>query len=104
MVLDHIADRTGLVVKASTPLNAKVLRHRDLDALDVVPIPERLNKRVGEAECQHVVQCAFSEIVVDTKDVGLIENAEQDFVEFLSRCQIMSEGFLHDDARSAITI
>src|ERR1700681_346688 len=104
MVLDYVADRARLVVKASPALNTKILRHRDLDALDVSAVPEGLNKSVGEAECQHIVHSALSEIVVDTKDVGFVKGAKQDFVQFLRRCQTMPEGLLHDDAGPSTTI
>src|SRR5579863_8944012 len=104
MVLDHIADRASLVVKSSSTLNAKILRHRDLDALHVISVPEGLNKSVGEAECQHIVHGALSEIVVDTKDVGFVEYTEQDPVQFLRRGQIVPKGLLDDDASASTAI
>jgi hypothetical protein len=67
--------------------------------MNVIAVPEGLNKSVGEAERQHIVNRAFSEIVVDAKDVVFIEDIKKDLVQFLCGRQIVSEGFLYDDAR-----
>ena len=68
MVLDHVADRAGLIVESAAALDAEVLSHRDLDALDVVPVPERLHEGVGETEDEHVVYRPLSEVVVDAEN------------------------------------
>jgi len=48
VVLDHIADGAGFFVKDAAALDAEVLCHRDLDALDVITVPDRLQESVGE--------------------------------------------------------
>src|ERR1700680_4584549 len=68
VVLDHIADRPGGVVKLPPPLDAELFRHRDLHTLDVIPIPDRLQKTIGEAKEQKIEDCLFTEVVVDAKD------------------------------------
>src|SRR5215470_4188178 len=89
VVLHHVADSAGLIVKTAAALYAEILGHGDLDALDVVAVPERLDKSVGKAEGEHVVNRALAEIVVNTKDVVLVESPKQNFIEFLCRCEIM---------------
>src|SRR5215469_16223385 len=98
MVLDHIADCSSLIVETSSALYAEVLRHRDLDTLDIVAVPERLDKCVGKTEGEHIVYCTLAEIVVDAKDVALVEDAKQNSVEFLRRCEIVAERLFHDDS------
>ena len=44
VVLDHVADRAGLVVERAAALDAEALGHRDLDAGDVVAVPDRLEE------------------------------------------------------------
>src|SRR6266436_6118900 len=104
MVLHHVANGAGLVVKTSAALHAKVLCHGDLHTLDVVAIPEGFDKGVGETEGQEVVYCSFAKIVVNAKDVGLIERPKQNLVQLLRRREIVPEGFLDDDARASGTI
>jgi hypothetical protein len=55
VVLDHVTDRACLLVEAAAPLDAEALRHRDLHALDVVAVPDRLDERVREAEEEEVL-------------------------------------------------
>ena len=46
MILDHVADGAGLLVESAAALHAEALRHRDLHALDVLAVPDRLQERV----------------------------------------------------------
>src|SRR6185312_9233609 len=72
MVLDHITDRSSLIVKTTATLYAEILCHRDLNALDAVAVPKSLYKSVGKTERQHAVQ-------------------------FLRGCEVVPEGLFHDD-------
>ena len=73
MVLDDVADRPGSVVERAAALDAEVLRHRDLHALDVVAVPDRLEEGVDEAEEEHVDDRPLAEVVVDAEDRRLSE-------------------------------
>ena len=45
VVDDDVAERADRVVEVAAVLDAEVLGHRDLDARDVVPVPDRLEHR-----------------------------------------------------------
>ena len=100
MVLDDVADGAGLVVEGSAALDAEVFGHGDLDALDVVAVPEGFEEGVGEAEGDHVVDGAFGEVVIDAEDGGLGEGGEEDAVELLGGSEIVAEGLFDDHARA----
>ena len=68
MVLDYVADRTRLLVERPAPVDAEALGHRDLDALDEVAIPDRLEERVAESKVEEVLDGLLTEIVVDAED------------------------------------
>src|SRR6266851_227221 len=104
MVLHHVANGAGLVVKTSSALYAEVLSHGDFHTLDVVTVPEGFDKSVGETEGQQVVYRPFAKIVVNAKDIGFIERPKQNLVQLLRRREIVPEGFLNDDARASGTI
>ena len=76
VVLDQVAQRAGLVVVAGAGADADVLGGRDLDAVDVVAVPQRLEHAVGEAERQHVLDRLLAEVVVDAEDLGLVEDRQ----------------------------
>ena len=93
MILDHVANGARLVVERAAALDAEILGHRDLHALDMVAIPDRLQERVGEAEEQHVVHGPLAQVMVDAEDRLLVEGPEQDPVQLLRRGQVAPNGF-----------
>ena len=80
MVLDHVADGAGLIVKSASSLDTEVFRHRDLDAFDVVSVPERLHERVRKPEKKHVIYRLLAKVMINAEDRGFIEGAEQNFI------------------------
>ena len=100
MVLHHVSDAARLVVKLPSPLDAEGLGHRDLDALHVIAVPQRLEKGVGEAEDKQVFHRLLAEVMVDAKNRRLGEDAVQRRVERTGRGQVMTEGLLQNDARA----
>jgi hypothetical protein len=68
VVLHDVADRPGLVVKMAASGDAELLGHGDLNALDVIAVPDRFQKGVGEAEKEQILHGFFAEVMVDAKD------------------------------------
>src|SRR6266404_683488 len=101
MILNHIANGAGLIVKSSPALNTEVLCHGDLHALDIVAIPERLDKRVRESKDQQVVHRPLSEVMVDAKDICFVNSIKQNLVQLSCGFKIMSERFFDDDTGSS---
>src|SRR5690242_5366992 len=97
MVLDHITDRSGLIVKSAATLYAEILCHRDLNALDAVAVPKSFHKSVGKTEYQHIVDRPFAKVVIDAEDVSFVEDAQQHPVQFPRGCEVVPEGLFHDD-------
>ena len=101
MVLDDVAQRAGLVVEVAAALDADRLGHRDLDGVDVAPVPDRLEEAVAEAEDGEVLDRLLAEVVIDPIDLVLVEDGGDLAVEGLGAGQIGSERLLDDDARPA---
>src|SRR6185436_7959185 len=89
MILNHVANRAGLIVECASALNSEVFRHRDLDALDLIAVPERLKERILEAEKDHVMNRPLAEVMVDAEDVLLVESPEQNPIERLRRDKVV---------------
>ena len=100
MVLHDVAERARAVVKIAATLDTEVFRHRDLHAFDELPIPQRLEKRIGKAEKEQVLHRVFAQVVVDAKNVCFPEDAVHHPVQCLRCGKIMSERFLDHDARA----
>ena len=68
VILDDIPDSTSTFVETSPALNTEVFRHRNLPALDIVPIPERFHEGIRETEDQHVVYGFLPEIMINPEN------------------------------------
>src|SRR5262245_52836356 len=97
MVLDDVADRARRIVKSTTALNAKILRHRDLNAFDVGAIPERFQERVLKTKENHVMDGPLPQVMINAKDRRLVECGQQYLIELACRRQIVPEGLFDDD-------
>ena len=73
MVDDHVTQRADRIVEVTPVLDAEVLRHRDLHALDVVPVPHGLEHRVGEAQVEDLLEAHLPEVVVDPEELRLVD-------------------------------
>src|SRR2546423_5654792 len=103
MVLYHIPDSPGLLVVRTSALYAKILCHRNLDMVNVAPVPHRLKNTVSQAEDQDILHRFFTQVVVDTVDLLFLENPANLAVKFACRCQVMSKGLLDDDTCPPLT-
>src|SRR5579863_2452989 len=98
VILNYIADGAGLIVESAASLNAEVFGHRDLNAFDEVPVPERFHKRVGESKNDDIVHWLLTQVVVDAKDPRLRKYRVQDGIQLAGGSEVMAEWFFHDHA------
>jgi hypothetical protein len=94
MILDHVAERAGLIVVAAAVLDPHLLRDRDLHMINVAPIPQRLKKRIGKPEGEEVLNCLLTQVVIDPVHLRLIEDVKQRLIQRARRVQVMAEGLL----------
>jgi hypothetical protein len=60
-----------------TGADALALGGGDLHVIDVVPVPDGLEARIGEPEHQHALPRFFAQEVIDAVEVVLIDQAEE---------------------------
>ena len=77
MVRHHVAQRAGRVVEAAAMADAELFVHGDLDVIDMVAIPDRLEHAVGEAQHQDVLHRLLAEIMIDPVDLVLVHDLQQ---------------------------
>src|SRR3989304_10006973 len=65
MLLAHVPDRPRLPVEIAPPLDADRFGHGDLDVVDVIAVPNRLEDPVAEPEDEEVLDGFLSQEVVD---------------------------------------
>ena len=93
MVLDDVADGADLVVELAAALDAEILGHGDLHALDVIAVPDRLEEGVGEAEIEQVLDRFLAEIVVDAEDRLFVEHQCSTRFSQRADCRSWPKGF-----------
>ena len=91
MVRHHVAQRAGGVIETAAVADAELLVDRDLDVIDVIAIPDRLEHAVGEAQHQDVLDGFLAEIMVDPVDLVLVDDLQQFAIQCLGRGEIGSE-------------
>ena len=97
---DHVAERAGLLEEAGAALDRQLLRHVDLDVVDVLAVPDRLEQAVAEAKGEDVLHRLLAEEVVDPEDLCLFEHAVQGLVERSRGGEIVAERLLDDQPRA----
>ena len=96
--MDHVACGADAVVVAGTASQANVLRHGDLDVVDVVRVPHRLKDLVSKAQRQDVLDGLFAQVVVDAEDRGLRKDGVDNLIELAGRLLIVAERLFNDHA------
>ena len=98
VVDDDVAQRADRVVEVTAILDAEVLGHRDPDRLDVVPVPERLEHRVGEPQVEDLAEPHLPQEVVDPEQLRLVEIGVHLRRELARRLEVVAERLLDHDA------
>ena len=95
VALDHVAEGAGAVVVAGPALQREVLVEDDLHLLDVLPVPDRLQEGVREAQAQDVQHRGLAQEVVHPVDVVLGDQRGQGPVEVPGGFLAGAERLLH---------
>ena len=67
MVLDHVTQRAGIVIKASASLEPDSLADSNLHMRDSIGVPQRLKHHIGKAQRHQVLDGFLAQIMVDTE-------------------------------------
>ncbi|CAI8418180.1 MAG: Uncharacterised protein [Hyphomonas sp. TMED17] len=98
MVLNHIAQRSGLVVIVGPPFEAEIFSHSDLDMINCIAVPERLEQRVGKPQNHKVLNSFFAEIVIDPINLVFGKYGGNAFINFARRVEIGADRFFQNQS------
>ncbi len=99
VVLHDVAHRADRVVEVPAVGDVEVLAHRDLHGRDELPVPDRLEDRVREAQVEDVLDRHLPEEVVDAVQLRLVDQRVEGRVQLAGRREVVAERLLDDDAR-----
>ena len=92
--MSRIAPASFVVPGATS--DAHGLGDRDLDMVDELPVPDRLEDPVREAERHHVLHGLLAEVVVDAEDLALVEVLLDHLLQLARGREIVAERLLDD--------
>lgn len=92
----HVLVGAGRFVEVGALIQAERFRYVDLDVIDEVAVPDRLEQAIRETQGEHVLGGLLAEEVVDPEYVGLVEDLVHLPVELDRGLQIGAERLLHD--------
>ena len=96
MVLHNVANHARALVIRAARLDPNLLGHRDLHAVNIPPVPDRLEDPVRKAKDQDVLDRLLSQIVVDAIKLVLVEVLVDVLVQAPGRLQVAAKGLLDD--------
>src|SRR5712691_1301259 len=102
VALDHVAKRAGGFIKTAPPLDTQRFRRRDLNVVDVIPVPERLENAVAKPKNEKVLHGILAQVVVDAVDLLFLENVQDDLIQFLRRREVSAERLFDDDVHPGV--
>ena len=94
---EHVQDRAGGVVELGPVTDAERLGHVDLHLLDVLAIPVRGGRAVGEAEHVQILGRFLAQEMVDPVHPLLIQDRMNDLVEFAEAAGRGAKRLLEDN-------
>src|SRR2546425_13340652 len=68
--------------------------------IDVFLIPQRFEDGIGKAHDQNILHGLFAEVVINAKNLALIEELCQSVINRARAGQIMAQRLFHNDARA----
>src|SRR5579859_287195 len=96
MVLEDVTKGADLLVECAAVADPELLRHRDLHALHVLCVPDRLQKSVGKSEIQDVLHRLLAKEMIDAKKSRIGKRFVEHCIESPGRSEVTTEWLFHD--------
>ena len=102
MVLHDIANDAKLVKIASSAFCPKRLLERNLDIVNVIPVPRGAKKLVSESQNEQVLDHFLSKVMVDPEDFLFLPVRLQGSLQLPRTGQILAKRLFYNDSRDAL--
>ena len=99
MILHHVTQGAGVIVKIAARFNADLFRDRNLHIFNPRAIPQWFQEQIGKAQRQQVLHHFFAEVMIDTVDLVFLQIYPQRLVDFARRCSVATERLFYHHTR-----
>src|SRR3546814_18020694 len=93
----HISQGNRIFKIATPVFHAHLLRHRNLDIIDVITVPQRFKQRISKTEGQDILYRFLTEVMVYAVYLLLLECPPQQLVKRYGRLLVVTERFLDNN-------
>src|SRR5579871_5062820 len=97
MVRDHVAQSARLFIVKATLFDTNSFSHRDLNVINIAPVPDWLENAVPETKHHDVLDCFLAQVMIDAIDLPFVQRLRNFTVQSFGGVEIAPEGFLDDD-------
>src|SRR5260370_16120105 len=77
----NVAERARRFIKTAAALDTERFRRCDLDVIDVIAVPKRLEDAVAKAQHEQILHGVLAEVMIDAVDLLFVENVEDNLVQ-----------------------
>src|ERR1700687_1497646 len=98
MALHHVAQRARVIVVRGAGADALGLGDGNLHVIDEARSPDRLEDRVGESEHHQILDGLLAKIMIDSKNLTLVEMPRELAVDLRRAREIVADWFFDYDA------
>ena len=82
MILHNISYHPGLFIKGSPVLHPQILSHRNLNVINITPVPELFEDAVGKTEKDDILDRFFPQVVIDPVYLMFLKCPPQNLIQF----------------------
>src|SRR5207248_4807850 len=104
VVLDHVAQRPGFFIIAGPGANSLGFAHGDLNVIDILMIPDRLEDAVCKPDNQEILNRLLAQVMIDAEDLRFVEDLRYRFVDLPRGVQVPADRLSDDDPREGFVI
>ena len=98
MVLNHILERAYPVIIGNAAFESDGFGNGDLDMVDRLSVPQRLEQHVGKAQREQVLDGLLAQIVVDADHMLFGEGVADLGIDLARRGKVVADRLFHRDA------
>ena len=95
--MEHVPKSAGCIIIPGSVLDTDRLGDGDLDMIDVIAVPDRLEDRVRKSQHEDVLNGFLAEVMIDSIDLGFAEVAADTIVQFNGTLKVSAERFFKDE-------
>jgi hypothetical protein len=104
MVLEDVTEGADFLVERAARPDAGQFAEGDLDMIDVLSVPERLEDGVGKPEQHDVLDGFLTEVMVDAKDLAFVGVLCEGDVALLGGGEVVTERFFDEESAPVIVL